>query len=143
MGFYVFLFRSKYLHTSIEPQVTQLLIHLRISKHNVGYKHFNLVYYFRFFKLILQLISRYQTWAEDANVKSKTDLKNFSTRIKFLEDLESDLNIFYFKLNDIYFMFEELLRIKVPADILELQKSKCFKHLNHDLYFHMLPYLYR
>ncbi|XP_016657618.1 conserved oligomeric Golgi complex subunit 2 [Acyrthosiphon pisum] len=77
----------------------------------------------RFFKLILQLISRYQTWAEDANVKSKTDLKNFSTRIKFLEDLESDLNIFYFKLNDIYLMFEELLRTKVPADILELQKS--------------------
>ncbi|CAI6362754.1 unnamed protein product [Macrosiphum euphorbiae] len=77
----------------------------------------------RFFKLILQLISRYQTWAEDANVKSKTDLKNFSTRIKFLEDLESDLNIFYFKLNDIYSMFEELLRTKVPADVLELQKS--------------------
>lgn len=86
---------------------------------------FNLVYYFRFFKLILQLISRYQTWAEDANVKSKTDLKNFITRIKFLEDLESDLNVFYLKLNDIYFMFEELLRTKVPADVLELQKSKC------------------
>jgi len=84
-----------------------------------------LVYYFRFFKLILQLISRYQTWAKDANVKSKTDLKNFSTRIKFLEDLESDLNVFYLKLNDIYFMFEELLRTKVPADVLELQKSEC------------------
>ncbi|XP_026805034.1 conserved oligomeric Golgi complex subunit 2 [Rhopalosiphum maidis] len=77
----------------------------------------------RFFKLILQLISRYQTWAEDANIKSKTDLKNFSTRIKFLEDLETDLNIFYTKLNDIYFMFEELLRTKVPADVLEVQKS--------------------
>jgi len=81
------------------------------------------------------LISRYQTWAEDANVKSKTDLKDFSTRIKFLEDLESDLNTFYLKLNDIYFMFEELLRTKVPANILESQKSKCTKHLKHDLYF--------
>ncbi|XP_022183512.1 conserved oligomeric Golgi complex subunit 2 isoform X1 [Myzus persicae] len=77
----------------------------------------------RFFKLILQLISRYQTWAEDANIKSKTDLKDFSTRIKFLEDLESDLNVFYLKLNDIYSMFEELLRTTVPVDIIESQKS--------------------
>lgn len=90
-------------------------------------------YYFRFFKLILQLISRYQTWAENANTKSKTDLKDFSTRIKFLEDLESDLNTFYLKLNDIYLMFEELLRSKIPADVLESQKSKCAKHLKHDL----------
>lgn len=60
-------------------------------------------------------------------MKSKTGLKNFSTRIKFLEDLESDLNIFFFKLNDIYFMFEELLHTKVPADILELQKSKGYR----------------
>jgi len=101
-------------------------------------------YYFRFFKLILQLISRYQTWAKDANTKSKTDLKDFSARIKFLEDLESDLNTFYLKLNDIYFMFEELLRTKVPAVILESQKSKCTKYLKHDLYFHIVfLYLYR
>lgn len=79
---------------------------------------------FRFFKFILQLISRYQTWAEDANVKSKTDLNDFSTRIKFLEDLESDLKVFYFKLSDIYSMFEQLLLTKVPNDVLELQKSK-------------------
>lgn len=80
--------------------------------------------FFRFFKFLLQLISRYQTWAEEANIKSKTDLKDFSIRIKFLEDLESDLKIFYFKLNDIYSMFEQLLHTKVPNDILELQKSK-------------------
>jgi len=94
-----------------------------------------MVYYFRFFKLILQLISRYQTWAEDANIKSKNDLKNFSIRIKFLEDLEIDLNTFYFKLNDIYLIFEELLHTKVPAHVLELQKSKYPKHLKHYLFF--------
>lgn len=82
-----------------------------------------MVNYFRFFKFILQLISRYQTWAKDANIKSKTELNDFSTRIKFLEDLESDLKVFYFKLNNIYLMFEQLLCTKVPADILELQKS--------------------
>lgn len=81
---------------------------------------------FRFFKFVLQLISRYQIWAEDANVKSKTDIKDFSTRIKFLENLESDLKTFYFKLNDIYFMFEQLLNTKIPVDILELQKSKYY-----------------
>lgn len=79
--------------------------------------------FFRFFKFILQLISRYQTWAEDANIKSKTDLNDFSTRIKFLENLENDLKIFYFKLNDIYSMFEQLLHKNVPNDVLELQKS--------------------
>jgi len=72
----------------------------------------------------LQLISRYQIWAEDANIKSKSDLKDFSCRIQFLEDLESDLKIFYLKLNDIYFMLEKLLYTKVPKTILELQKSK-------------------
>ncbi|VVC32810.1 COG complex component, COG2, C-terminal,Conserved oligomeric Golgi complex, subunit 2, N- [Cinara cedri] len=77
----------------------------------------------RFFKFILQLISRYHTWAEDANLKSKTDLNDFSTRIKFLEDLESDLKTFYFKLHDIYIMLEKLLHKKVPDDVLELQKS--------------------
>lgn len=85
---------------------------------------------FRFFKFVLQLISRYQIWAEDVNVKSKTDLKDFITRIKFLENLESDLKIFYFKLTDIYSMFERLLNTKIPADILELQKSK---YTNNDL----------
>uniref|UniRef100_A0A2S2QLN1 Conserved oligomeric Golgi complex subunit 2 n=1 Tax=Sipha flava TaxID=143950 RepID=A0A2S2QLN1_9HEMI len=88
-----------------------------------------MLHYFRFFKFILQLISRYQTWAKDANVKSKTELNDFSTRITFLEDLESDLKIFYFKLNDIYLMFEQLLCTKVPVDILELQKS-CILDIN-------------
>lgn len=82
------------------------------------------MYYFRFFKFILQLISRYQIWAENINVKSKIDLKDFSSRIKFLEDLESDLKIFCLKLNDIYLMFEKLLQSKVPVNILKLQKSK-------------------
>lgn len=83
-----------------------------------------MVFHFRFFKFILQLISRYQTWAEDANIKSKTELKDFGTRIKFLEDLESDLKIFYLKLHDIYAMLEKLLHTKVPNDVLQLQKSK-------------------
>lgn len=87
-----------------------------------------LVYNFRFFKFILQLISRYQTWAENANKKSKNDLKDFGTRIKFLEDLESDLKIFYFKLHDIYAMLEKLLYRKIPDDVLQLQKSKYFQH---------------
>jgi len=104
-------------------------------------KNLHLIYYFRFFKLILQLISRYQTWAEDANIKSKTDLKNFSTRIKFLEDLESDLNSFCIKLNDIYFMFEELLRTKVPTDVLEIQKSRCTKYLKPYLYLYNLLFV--
>lgn len=104
-------------------------------------KNLHLIYYFRFFKLILQLISRYQTWAEDANIKSKTDLKNFSTRIKFLEDLESDLNVFCIKLNDIYFMFEELLRTKVPADVLEIQKSRYTKYLKPCLYLYNLLFV--
>lgn len=82
------------------------------------------MYYFRFFKFILQLISRYQIWAENINIKSKIDLKDFSSRIKFLEDLESDLKIFCLKLNDIYLMFEKLLQSKVPVNILKLQKSK-------------------
>jgi len=85
------------------------------------------VYYFRFFKFILQLISRYQIWADNVNIKSKTDLKDFNSRIKFLEDLESDLKIFNLKLNDIYFMFEKLLLSKVPVDVLKLQKSKYTK----------------
>jgi len=89
-----------------------------------------LVFYFRFFKFILQLISRYQIWAENINIKSKIDLKDFSSRIKFLEDLENDLKIFYLKLNDIYFMFEELLLSKVPMEILKLQKSKYIKPYN-------------
>lgn len=87
-----------------------------------------MISYFRFFKLILQLISRYHTWAENANIKSKTYLKDFSSRIKFLEDLESDLNIFYFKLNDIYLMFEQLLLSKVSTDVLKLQKSRYTKN---------------
>jgi len=87
----------------------------------------NTLDYFRFFKLILQLISRYQTWAEDASVKSKTDLKDFGCRIKFLEDLENDLKKIHFKLNDIYLMFEKLLLSEVTVEVLELLKSKCSK----------------
>lgn len=84
-------------------------------------------YFFRFFKFILQLISRYHTWAQNANIKSKTDLKDFNNRIKFLEYLELDLKVFYFKLNDIYSLFEELLHLKVTVDVLELLKSKLFE----------------
>lgn len=87
-----------------------------------------MISYFRFFKLILQLISRYHTWAKDVNIKSKTYLKDFSIRIKFLEDLESDLKIFYFKLNDIYLIFDHLLLSKVPTDVLKLQKSRYTKN---------------
>lgn len=83
--------------------------------------------FFRFFKFILQLISRYHTWAQNAYVKSKTDLKDFSNRIKFLEYLELDLKVFYFKLNDICSLFEELLHSKVTVDVLELLKSKFSK----------------
>lgn len=39
-------------------------------------------------------------------------------------------------------MFEELLRTKVPADVLEIQKSKYTKYLKHYLYFYV-PYFYR
>lgn len=35
-----------------------------------------------------------------------------------------DLKVFYFKLNDIYSLFEELLHLKVTVDVLELLKSK-------------------
>lgn len=87
-----------------------------------------MISFFRFFKLILQLISRYHTWAKDVNIKSKTYLKDFSIRIKFLEDLESDLKIFYFKLNDIYLIFDHLLLSKVPTDVLKLQKSRYTKN---------------
>lgn len=87
----------------------------------------------------MQLISRYQIWAEDVNVKSKTDLKDFSTRITFLEHLECDLKQFYFKLNDIYFMFEQLLSTKIPVDILELQKSNYTKFF-FKIYYNIIFY---
>jgi len=101
------------------------------------------VYYFRFFKFILQLISRYQIWADNVNFKSKTDLKDFSSRIKFLEDLESDLKVFNLKLNDIYFMFEKLLLSKVPVDGLKLQKSKYNKPCKlYIIYFKYIFYIF-
>lgn len=40
-------------------------------------------------------------------------------------------------------MFEELLSTMVPADVLELQKSKYTKSLKHYFYFYMLLYVYR
>lgn len=89
--------------------------------------YFYKVYFFRFFKLILQLISRYYSWGENANRKSKTDIKDFGSRIKFLEDLESDLKAFYFKLNDIFSMFHQTLPKNILADVLEEQKSKYLK----------------
>ncbi|XP_050425340.1 conserved oligomeric Golgi complex subunit 2 isoform X2 [Adelges cooleyi] len=85
----------------------------------------------RFFKLILQLISRYQTWANDVISKSKMDIKEFITRVKFLENLEEDLKGFYVKFNDFCCMLEQLLQTKIPKELLEQQKN-CIMNVSLD-----------